>query len=498
MQKTFTIRLEPAGKTIKVNKGVSLAEIVHEYGVEFPCGGKGTCGGCRVKVLDGHIPLTTDHKAALEKNGLSDEWRLACLSYVEDDLVLEIAQWESIILADNTLFDFTPRKGYGIAIDLGTTTIVSQLIDLSNANVLDVQTSMNPQSRYGADIMSRIEYALSNKDNLTRLTKLVRDAIQHHIEELLKEEQNKEVKDVVIVGNTVMHHLFGSKDVQPLALYPFETNDGGVFLIEPSEVCSALPASCRIRFLPIIGSFVGSDILAGILSSGIHKSDKPAILIDMGTNGEIVAGNKKGILCASTAAGPAFEGTNIAMGMKATTGAISAVNANHKKINAHVIGNTTPRGICGSGLIDAIATLVKKGDIDEGGQIINDKDKIMLADPVYITQKDVREFQLAKAAIAAGLQIIMDEMGIQKDHIDKVFIAGGFGNFIDIDNTIALGLLEFPKNKIYKLTNTALMGAKMFLFENDTVIDDILAKTKHISLEANMQFQDVFVEKMMF
>ncbi len=498
MQKTYTIRLEPAGKVLETNKGTALSEIVHEYGVEFPCGGKGTCGGCRVKVLDGHIPLTDEHKAALEKNGLSDEWRLACLSYVEDDLVLEIAQWESIILADNTTFDFKPGKGYGIAIDLGTTTIVSQLIDLENANVLNVHTGTNPQSRYGADIMSRIEFSVSGKENLDLLTQLVRDTIQHHIEELLKDEQEKEVKDIVIVGNTVMHHLFGNKEMQPLALYPFETNDGGVLYIKPDEISNALPLSCRIRFLPIIGSFVGSDILAGILSSGIYKSEKTAILIDMGTNGEIVAGSKDGIMCASTAAGPAFEGTNIAMGMKATTGAISAVNANHKKINTHVIGNTTPRGICGSGLIDAIATLIKNGTIDAGGLVVNDNDKVMLAEPVYITQKDVREFQLAKAAIAAGLQIILDEMKIQKEHVENIYIAGGFGNFIDIDNTIALGLLEFPKNKIHKLTNTALMGAKMLLFEDDTVIEKILGLTKHISLEANMHFQDIFAEKMMF
>ena len=493
----YNVRLEPIGISMQVNAGTPLVDIVHEYGIEFPCGGRGICGRCKVKLLKGNIEISRFHQQALDKNELSGEWRLACFSEVNDNIIIEIDQWETIILADNTRFDFIPRKGFGIAVDLGTTTLVSQLLDLSTGNILSVQTSLNPQVRNGADIMSRIEFALRNTENRDLLKHLIREAIGQQIIELLKNHPVN-IDDIIIVGNTVMHHLFSGIDVKPLAGYPFEPIDKSLKKFSADELGWNLNQDVRIKFMPSIGSFVGSDILAGILASRLYKSEKYQALIDLGTNGEIVIGNRERIVCASTAAGPAFEGTNISLGMRAVSGAISTVKEISGKIECHVIGNEKPRGICGSGLIDAIAVFTKNGQIDSGGQIVSEEEKIMLAKPVYISQRDVREFQLAKAAIAAGLQILMHHLGITHNDIEKIYIAGGFGNYIDLKNTIQINMLEFPFEKISKLSNSALIGAKMLLFEDEKVIDEILNISKHISLESNPDFQNIFCDKMFF
>ncbi len=493
----FNVRLEPIGISFLVNSGTPLMDVIHEYGVEFPCGGLGTCGGCKVKLLKGDIPLSDEHRVALSKNELSEEWRLACYSSVNDHLVIEINQWETIILADNSHFDFKPRSGFGIAVDLGTTTIVSQLLDLSNGTILNVQTGINPQSRFGADVMSRIEFALRDEKNAKYLTHLVREFIGHQIAELLI-DHNIQIEDVILVGNSVMHHIFCGINLTTLATYPFESNDPSLKRFSPEELGWNINQDAIIRFMPSIGSFVGSDILAGIRAAKIHESEQYQVLIDLGTNGEIVLGNKDHIICASTAAGPAFEGTNISLGMRAVTGAISSVTSKIGQLNCHVIGNEKPRGICGSGLIDAIAVCVKTGLIDAGGKIISDESKIIIDDPIYISQSDIREFQLAKAAIAAGLQILMNFFKITRDEISKVYIAGGFGNYIDIHHTIQIGMLDFPAEKIIKLSNSALMGAKMFLFEDEKIIENILLKSKHISLESDSDFQNIFCDKMIF
>ncbi len=488
-----TVRFEPIGRSFTVNHGVRLHDLIHEYGVEFPCGGEGTCGGCKVKLLKGSIHLNDHHQALIKKLGLDATWRLACLSKITEDVVIEVHQYESIILADNSAFSFTSQPGQGIAVDLGTTTLVAQLIDLNNGHVLDVQTAMNPQSRFGSDIMSRISHGLK-PGGADELTNLIRQQIGNMISELLKHKK-VDLRKIVMVGNSVMHHLFCGIDVAPLSMYPFESKDASEQIFSPADLNWDLNNKVQIKFMPNIGSFVGSDILAGILASSIYKSEKFMALIDLGTNGEIVVGNKDKIVCASTAAGPAFEGTNISMGMKATTGAISSIHLKENKLHAHVIGDGQPRGICGSGLIDAIASLLDTGDIDIMGQLADDREKIQVSGDVSLNQKDFREFQLAKAAIAAGLDILIRHLGITHADIDKIYIAGAFGTFINLQNVIKLGMLEFPQEKIFKLGNSALIGAKMLLF-NDVTQNEILSLCHHVSLESDKNFQDVYVGKM--
>lgn len=418
------------------------------------------------------------------------------MCFVDEPVEIEIGQFETIILADNTEFDFHPQEGLGIAIDLGTTTIVGQLLNLSDGNVINAISMLNSQARYGADIMSRVDFAV-NRDGHNILHKTAKEDISNLVRKL-SGGLTTDLRRIAIVGNSVMQHTFCSHDLTPLSAYPFESGKHEFVEFTPDQLGLDRLLECEISFYPSIGSFVGSDILAGIMSTGMHCQEKINLLVDLGTNGEICMGNRERILCASTAAGPAFEGTNITMGMTASTGAISSVCMDNDRVSCHIIGNEIACGICGSGLIDAIALFLEQGWIDRTGQIAGKKDKIVLDGDVFLTQKDIYEFQLAKAAIASGVDILASQLGINKPEINCLYIAGAFGNFINLENAIKLGLLEFPVDKITRFGNTALIGAKMALFQERIEWKRILQKTKHISLESFREFQDVFVSKMFF
>lgn len=490
------LRIEPLGKEIDVIKGTPLKDIIFEYGVEFPCGGEGICGGCKVKLLAGDVKDPEKHEEQNYKLGLEPGYRLACISELVEDVTLEIPQFESIILADNTQFTFSPREGYGIALDVGTTTLVAQLVDLSTGQVMAVQTSLNPQTRYGSDIMSRVLHGLTAKGS-AELKDLIRDESYRLVRQLLS-GKDLELKKIILVGNSVMHHLFCGFDVQPLSMYPFETTNKKSVEYSPKDLGWELSDDVKIIFIRPIASFIGSDIYAGIIASGMDKNPHLTALIDLGTNGEVVVGNYEKMVCASTAAGPAFEGANIHMGMSAMSGAISSVSLSDSKIDYHVIGNQEALGICGSGLIDAVAVFLQNGALDSGGALINEDEVLKIGERVYLTQKDVREFQLAKGALSAGLQILVDKLGKSLDDITRVFIAGGFGSFINLKNVTRLGMLEIDEYKIQKLGNSALIGAKMLLFTDDYSFENVLSKIEHISLDADENFQDIFVEKMFF
>lgn len=493
MKQNVTIKLQPLEKTIEVNQGTPLIDVLHEYGVEFPCGGKGTCGACKVKLLEGELKAGSGQKRKLEKLKLGEEWRLACYCKVESDITLEISQFENIILADSSTFEFTPQAGFGIAVDLGTTTVVAQLINLENGHILDSVSDVSPQGKYGADLIARIQSCLDGKQE--EMQNVIRKSIGVMIQSMLQKHP-VEVSKVSIVGNTVMHHIFSALNVQSLSFYPFDSPALGVQKFTASELNWRLPPNVEVKFHSSIGSFVGSDILAGIAATKMAEQEDYSILIDLGTNGEIVVGNSEKIVCASTAAGPAFEGAKISQGMRATTGAISSVKFKNNKIKTHVIGNVDAKGICGSGIIDVMAILLEREQIGMFGEINSGEDDIKLTPKVSLTQQDIREFQLAKAAIAAGIHILFKQLNISNDDIKNVFIAGGFGNFLNIKNVIRTGLIECEVEKIAKLGNTALIGAKMFLFENEDFTQNILAKTTHVNLEGDGTFQDVYIDKM--
>jgi uncharacterized 2Fe-2S/4Fe-4S cluster protein (DUF4445 family) len=499
---TDRVRLEllPLGRILELAPGTPLRGVLFEQGVEFPCGGRGRCKGCRVRVLRGTLPVTLADTQRLSDAELAAGWRLACSARADTDLSLELAQWEAAILTDDSTFAFAPRKGFGVAIDVGTTTLVAQLLDLSSANVLAVRSSLNPQAEYGADIMSRIEFSVSDRG--ATLTKLIRRQVGGMVSDLLGSAgvDPADLREILLAGNTAMHHLFCGLDAAPLAHYPFEPKEDGVQTLAPELLGWDLPASVKVRFLPCLGGFVGSDILAGILATGLQESDGPAALVDLGTNGEMVVGRRGRLLCASTAAGPAFEGARISCGMRAATGAISAVRLEDGVCRCEVIGGGPARGICGSGLVDAVAAGLELNQVQPSGRLTSAQ-YLLLTSGVSLTQADIRELQLAKGAIAAGLRILLKHLGLSPEEVVKVHLAGAFGNYISRASARRIGLLPFPLEKVVPAGNTALLGAKLALFgqgDPDRAFVDLRAQVRHVSLHEDPDFQDIFGEEMVF
>lgn len=503
MKEPVRIVLEPLGKALEVERGTALQDVLFSYGVEFPCGGQASCRGCRVKLLGGSLPVTPDEEQILSPEEIAEGWRLACRGRVWEDITLEIEQWETVILGDATAFEFTPREGLGVAVDLGTTTVVVQLLDLASGHVLGVESAVNPQVAYGGDVMSRVRFSVKQEGG-PKLRELIRGKIWELIGDLLPHPMagGRPVRDVVIVGNTVMHHLFSGIDLEPLSHVPFQPVRDGLELFRANEIGWALPGDPPVRFLPCLGGFVGSDILAGILATRMHESASLVGLVDLGTNGEIVFGNRERMVCASTAAGPAFEGGRISMGMRASTGAITEVSLREGRLVCHVAGNVAPRGICGSGLVDAVAAGLDLGVIAPSGRLAEGRENTwVLAAPVALTQSDVRELQLAKAAIAAGIRIVLRRWGAEPGDVTRLYLAGAFGNYVNRTRARRIGLIDFPSDLVQPAGNTALLGAKLALFPADIRDGDfqaVRARIEHISLAADAEFQDIYVEEMRF
>ena len=484
------IQLEPSGTVVEVPRGTSLSSPLSLHGIEFPCGGTGLCGGCRVRVLHGSLPVTEQDSLFFSAEDLSSGWRLACQAIADVPLVLECEQWRMEILSDNSSLSGRGKQGLGIAVDLGTTTIAAQLVDLATGNVLGVETELNPQAPFGSDVMSRIRAAMSGAD----LTTIVRASIGSMIARLARRRE-QEVAEVVLVGNSVMHHLFSNLDVEPLSHAPFHSQNLGEQVFSADQLGWPLPPSCCIRFARCLGGFVGSDILAGIVAVGMPTSKEMIALVDLGTNGEIAIGNRERILYASTAAGPAFEAASIRMGMRAASGAISRVSNSNGQIQATVIGDQEPRGICGSGLVDAVAVGLETGAILHSGRIANGTKLFPVAGPVVLYQSDIRELQLAKAAVAAGFRLLLRSLGASAEDLKRIHLAGAFGNYIQAASAISIGLLEFSPQCIVPSGNTALRGAKMLLLSAN---QPALPQMEHVALAAEADFQDEFVDCMNF
>jgi len=478
------VQLEPSSAVVEVPRGAELASVLPELGVEFPCGGTALCGACRVRVLEGSLSITGADRSVFSADELADGWRLACQARAEMPLVLECGQWRMDVLTDNSNLSGSGKCGLGIAVDLGTTTIAAQMIDLDTGTVLGVETALNPQASFGSDVMSRIHASLQGAD----LTTGARLALRQMIAKLARGRE-EEIAEVVLVGNTVMHHLFCGLDIEPLSHAPFRSPHLGAQSFQPRELCWPLPPACSIRFERCLGGFVGSDILAGILASGISRGDDLLALVDLGTNGEIAIGNRDGIVCASTAAGPAFEAGSIRMGMRASTGAISRISLSNGKMRATVIGDIEARGICGSGLVDAVAAGLKCGAILPSGRIADSTKMFPVKAPVVLYQTDIRELQLAKAAIASGFRLLLKRLGASAGSVKSIYLAGAFGNYVQAESAIGIGLIEAPIERIHASGNTALRGAKILLLSAG---EPPLPRIEHVNLAADPGFQDEF------
>ncbi len=489
MSETVRVELVPLGVSLDVKRGAALGSVLAAHGLELPCGGSEVCGGCRVRLLEGTLAATPKDKQALTGEEIAAGWRLACQAHAETALKLYVEQWTVPILGDQTRLRGSARSGLGIAVDIGTTTLVAQMVDLATGDLLGVRTALNPQTAFGADIMTRLRFALTKPD----LTPLIRDSVGDMVRQLAAGRES-EVGEAVLVGNTVMHHLFAGIDLEPLSHVPFESPELAEQQFTPQELNWKLPQNCRIRFVSCIGGFVGSDVLAGIVAVSMSTSAALTALIDLGTNGEIVLGNQDRILCASTAAGPAFEAGSIRMGMRAATGAIAQVSNRNGKLECTVIGDVAPRGICGSGLVDAVAAGLNSGAILPSGRLANGAREFPLMEPVIVSQADIRELQLAKGAIAAGVRILLGRWGATMQDVQTVYLAGAFGNYVRVESAARIGLLEMDRERVVSAGNTALRGAKLMLLSESSPMPEI----EHVSLAADAGFQDTFVDCMSF
>jgi uncharacterized 2Fe-2S/4Fe-4S cluster protein (DUF4445 family) len=469
-----------------------LRDALFERGVEFPCGGTTLCAGCKIRVVEGDVSATPEMRQALGDAAIAEGWRLGCLAEADTAVLLEIEQWAPAILDDRGTLEVEPGPGRSAVVDLGTTTLVVQLVDRTTGSVLAVETALNPQGVYGTDLMSRIRYDLVHAGELTTL---IRESIGTMLDRLACEQP---LEEVLIVGNTVMHHLFCGLDLEPLSAVPFRSPSLGARFFDSRELGWSTTIHQGVGFLPCLGGFVGSDVLAGVVAVGIHESKELGALIDLGTNGELAIGNREQIDCASTAAGPAFEGGRISIGMRAGVGAIDRVSLEGDRLRCSVIGHTTPRGLCGSGLVDAVAALLSSRRIDRTGRVRSGPCWLDQAHGLALQQADIRELQLAKGAIAAGLEIVL---GGRRPGPGHLFLAGAFGNYVGAAAARRIGLLPGWTEASVAAGNTALRGARILLLapsRRAEILETVLDRTRHVELVADPQFQEAFVGHMAF
>jgi len=460
------------------NARQTLADQLLIAGVEFPCGGEGVCGGCKILLVEGELTITDAMRDILSEEELREGWRLACCAAVKGRVVVEVEQWTLHVLTDDASVPIEPRAGRGAVIDLGTTTLVVQVVDLRSGEVVRVETALNPQARHGADVMTRLQYELNRPGELRRMIR----------EELGRMLGSEPLHEVLLAGNTAMHHLFCGLDIEPLTAAPFASPTLGAYRFESTQLGWPGPA----EFLPCIGGFVGSDLLCGIAATRLDEQTRPHALFDIGTNGELIVGSARGIVCASTAAGPAFEGGRIGAGMRAGTGAIDAVHIRDGGLDCHVIGGGAARGICGSGLVDAASCGIELGQIEANGRLGSADKLLPLADSIALTQRDIRELQLAKGAMAAGIRMLVD------GRVEKLHLAGAFGNYIRQASARVIGLLpeDLP---IEPVGNSALRGARTLLLTpsmRQPRLRKIAALSRHIELAADPDFQYLYAEMM--
>jgi uncharacterized 2Fe-2S/4Fe-4S cluster protein (DUF4445 family) len=479
------IRLVPA-------PGQTLRDLLFERGVEFPCGGASECGGCKIRVLDGDIPVTPEARAVFSEQEVRAGWRLGCQAETGSPATVVIDQWSVPVLDDRAAVPFEPGEDLGAVVDIGTTTLVAQLVDRGTGDVVAVETALNPQARFGADLMTRIRHELAAPGTMMPM---IREAVGRM---LARMASGRPVAEVLLVGNTAMHHFFCGLDVAPLATVPFRSPWPGAREFGAREPGWDLDLRGSACFLPCLGGFVGSDLLAGLVATGFAASGDLGALLDLGTNGEIAVGDRSGIRCASTAAGPAFEGGRISMGMRAGVGAIERVWRADERLGCSVLGCGPPRGICGSGLVDAAAVALELGWIDPRGRVLRKGRRIPLAGPVTLSQADIRELQLAKAAIAAGLDLLLDG---RRPAPGRIHLAGAFGNYVRAASARRLGLLPGWAQAPTAAGNTALRGARMLLLAGSrrrAILDAVLACAEHVELASDPQVETAYIEHMCF
>jgi uncharacterized 2Fe-2S/4Fe-4S cluster protein (DUF4445 family) len=468
----------------------------NRHPVYSPCGGKGTCGKCLVHIK-GYGDVTS------------------CLFHVTDsiEVIIPYQKEARILTAQHSLTRELPLqpgplvhlsdRPYGLAIDVGTTTLVFYLVDLLSGVLIETRSMLNPQAAYGHDVISRIQQS-STREGLEKLHHLIIEAINSQSGFLLKHQglSTDNLVKIMVAGNNTMLHILLCEDPSSMGQAPYTPLFTHTQVRTGRELGLTCHAGSEITLLPSVSAFVGSDILAGLGSICQQEKTANYLFIDLGTNGELALVTPTCIWCCAAAAGPVFEGANITCGVGGVDGAI----AEYSEEGYRVIGDEKPIGICGSGLVDVIAFLLDRGLIDSSGlmkekfEIATDQDSATCRS-VFVNQEDVRQVQLAKSAIASGITLLLKQAGLRYDEIDTLFLAGGFGNYLNTDNAMKIGLLPSQlKGKVISLGNTAGTGALLALKSVSfmDVLASILQKTLHIELSEDEDFPLEFAMNMNF
>lgn len=568
----------------------SILECLQKGGVYLPasCGGKGSCGRCKVRVLEGEVKSDSSFGISNQERKLG--YVLACQSYPESDILIEIPQ-NLVILSErvskarvklikerlgkehepnplvkktelilkpptleNSLSDFDRLKIafgsnlslsidlarilsnylrdnnwrvrfaysedriikflkenqrlYSVAIDIGTTTIALALIDMETANVIEYATCYNSQISYGDDVITRIIYTVENERGLETLRNAVINDINALINTVRVRKIEGEILYVTLSGNTTMCHIFWGISPKYIREEPYVPTFSHYPLWTASQASLELDREVPVYTIPSVAGYVGGDIVSGVLASGMYEEEALCLFIDIGTNGEIVVGNRDWLVTASTSAGPCFEGSGISCGMRAVEGAVESFlyEEGNDSFKLEVIGKGAPKGICGSGMIDIVYELFNGGVIDNRGKLIlnsskhieqrEDELRFNLAEKCYITQSDIDNIVRAKAAIYGGISTALEEVGVKEKDIEKVFIAGGFGEFLDIKKAVGIGMLpNLPLERFHFLGNTSLAGAILCVLSRELRdrAEEIAERMTYIDLSSSKRFMDEYM-----
>ncbi len=436
------------------------------------------------------------------------------------------------VVVDDVLVDVEPGdtsdRLFAMAFDLGTTTVVATLLDLSTGTPVAVQSMLNPQQRFGADVITRISSIMMDPEALGRLAGLAHEALDELAQAVCAEGgvDPAEVYEVAIAGNATMTHILLGVDPESLGMAPFIMTARRWPEMLASAVGVSVHPGARAVVFPALGAYVGGDIIAGLLASGMDRDPRTRLFIDIGTNCEIVLGNSDDLLATAAPAGPAFEGAAIRCGMRASPGAIEGVKMTASELTLRVIGDVEAVGLCGSGLVDAVAELVDLGLLDPSGRFVPEDDAASIApgiadrltqvgdervfvlhwrgDPdssIYLSQRDVRELQFAKAAIATGWHLLLEDAGIQPSDVQQVLLAGSFGSYLSPASAVRLGLVpHLPLLRVVSAGNVAGEGAKMALLSvrERAGAMALLEEVTYVELSDRGDFNDRFVEQLAF
>jgi uncharacterized 2Fe-2S/4Fe-4S cluster protein (DUF4445 family) len=600
IQRKLEVTYQPFDRTTRVPPGTTLFSAAHWIGlpIDSTCGGRGTCGKCKVRVLEGASEVTTADHRLLRKDEVESGWRLSCQARIYEDMTCEVPQLlrvpkaATMGLSRLVIIDPNVRKVYleltepdlhdqrsdvtrlrdaltaeghdmsasvqvlrtlpktlrdagfkvtavlagehlvavepgdttedcfGVAFDVGTTTLVGTLMNLRTGMAAAVSSTLNGQAPFGADVISRISHAMNGADSIEELKAAVVATLNGILDDLYREAgvSPERTYEAVVVGNVTMLHLLLGIDPTPISMMPFTPTFMDALSVPASEVGLRIHPAGYIQTLPALGAYVGADIVSGVLATNIAREDKMRVFVDVGTNGEIVIGSSQRTLATAAPAGPAFEGSQIKCGMRATDGAIEGVQLG-EGVELQVIGgDVAPLGLCGSGLVDAVAQLLNVGLLDHSGRMRSAADvpnhpladrlievegvrAFLLAEGVYLSQRDVRELQFAKGSIATGIKILMSILGVAASELDEIYLGGSFGSYLNPESAKIIGLVpDVDVDKIIAVGNSAGEGAKIALlsYRERQVAFELPSRIEYVELSGRSDFNDAFVEVLRF